>query len=176
MAKQIKKFNLLVCKWCGKKGFKKIKEIKLSGNRTHDFMNKECDYCNGQYISKDAWDVWEKKEWTTKQLIKKKVQKILKQVNLDGGFLSLDEIDALYKSKKINLKKEYKEIINLRKTKGGKKKIKNEKNKKIISELSKVFLFILIAFPFFVISPLMGVSFVFIAAVWYSLLQGDFWR
>ena len=75
------------------------------------------------------------------------------------------------KKKKITKKKEY-----FKPTKKEEKKINKYLNKNTIFELSKVFLFILIAFPFFVISPLMGVFFVFIAAVWYSLLQGDFWR
>tara|TARA_B110000483_G_scaffold210841_1_gene258167 strand:- start:329 stop:643 length:315 start_codon:yes stop_codon:yes gene_type:complete len=75
------------------------------------------------------------------------------------------------KKKKITKKKEY-----FKPTKKEEKKINKYLNKNTIFELSKVFLFILIAFPFFVISPLMGISVVFIAAVWYSLLQGDFWR
>ena len=79
----------MVCRWCGKKGFKKVKEIESSQNVIPDYMHEVCSFCKGRYIDKDTWDIWYKRGWTTKQKLKNKVQKIL---NLNDGSLSLNDI------------------------------------------------------------------------------------
>jgi len=102
----------MVCRWCGKKGFKKVKEIESSQNVIPDYMHEVCSFCKGRYIDKDTWDIWYKRGWTTKQKLKNKVQKIL---NLNDGSLSLNDIDDLYRSKNKKLEKKdlYKKKYNI---------------------------------------------------------------
>ena len=160
-------FNSLICKWCGKKGFKKIKEITLSGNRTHNFMNDECRYCKGRYIDKSTWEIWKKRGWTTKHVLKKKAKKILE---LNDGSLSSKEIEELFNYKQENFRKKLKGI----------KKEKKEIIKNTFFDLGQILLVplylvgVIIFWVLFLASPLAGGFFLLIVGAWYVLMRGDF--
>jgi len=165
-------FNPSICKWCGKKGFKKIKEIKLSGNRTHDFMNDECLFCKGRHIDKSTWDIWKQRGWTTRHVLKKKAQKILE---LNDGSLSSKELEELFNSKQENFRKRFKKIKKIKKIKRQKKNI----IKNTIFDLGQILIIplyligVVVFWSLFLVSPLAGAFFLIIVGSWYLVIRGD---
>ena len=179
-----------ICRFCGKIGFigKKSKVKDLRGEIYYINKNQRCKNCKSKFIDDAGFEYWEEMGLTSGNQLNKRFKQIYKLTGKsstnDSSLFSEQDLHDLYIDQDAyrDYSDEYiKKIIKKKKdyykpTKKKEKKIKKYLNKNTISELSKVFLFILITFPFFVISPLMGISVVFIAAVWYSLLQGDFWR